>query len=626
MKRTSLLLSTLVFLALALSAGKAMSSSDEECLDCHELAAPASATVPAIDFPDSVHGDFACSDCHEGEAWEPHEDGMPTLSCAECHEDTVAEHRKSVHGLALEQHGNGAADCGSCHGDVHFQRPSDDPGSSVNRAQLAATCGACHSDPDLVEKFGIDVINPLTAYSDSVHAEAAGNGHGGPSCGDCHGSHDTLSADNPDSHINRANVPETCGSCHEEITVAYMASVHGQALERGVSDTPVCTDCHGEHRILAPAAAGSPVSPTNQSLMTCGSCHGDLRLNEKYGLSSDKVPSYEDSYHGLAVKAGASTVASCASCHGVHDILPSSDPASHIHPDRLADTCSHCHAGAGTRFQIGRIHVVETDVSFPIVYYIRLIYLVLIYATIGGMMLHVGLDFVSKCRQPALRAMAAAPSSGAVRMMPGFRIAHGLVMLSFPVLVWTGFALTYPDTWWAWPLIAPGAEFRGLLHRIAAVVICIALLFHVIHLVISREARACMLQMIPNLEDLREIIERFKFYFGLRKKPVHSPQVGYIEKVEYLAFWWGMFVMTVTGLLLWFENFMLRELPAWVPAATTAVHFYEAVLASLAILIWHGYWTIFDPAVYPMDMSWLTGRAPASREWERGPEPDDVEE
>jgi hypothetical protein len=79
-----------------------------------------------------------------------------------------------------------------------------------------------------------------------------------------------------------------------------------------------------------------------------------------------------------------------------------------------------------------------------------------------------------------------------------------------------------------------------------------------------------------------------------------------------------MIVMSLTGLLLWFENFMLRELPAWVPAAATAIHFYEAVLASLAILIWHMYWTVFDPVVYPMDKSWLTGKAPASREWERG--------
>ena len=113
-------------------------------------------------------------------------------------------------------------------------------------------------------------------------------------------------------------------------------------------------------------------------------------------MASDKVPSYADSYHGLAVQGGATTVASCASCHGVHDILPSSNPASRIHADNIAATCSECHAGAGRRFSIGPMHVVETDASYPIVYYIRLIYLTLIFGTIGGMLIHVALDFQKK--------------------------------------------------------------------------------------------------------------------------------------------------------------------------------------------------------------------------------------
>ncbi|MCB1702559.1 MAG: cytochrome b/b6 domain-containing protein [Pseudomonadales bacterium] len=590
-----------------------------ECMDCHELQdtpTHAAGQDNTSAFSASVHGDLECTDCHADISSLPHQETLAPVACADCHDAESAEYAASVHShLELE---NGPAGCQTCHGDAHLIVPADNADSLVNHRRLAETCGGCHADPELASEYGIDIVNPLAAYSDSVHAAAVDNGNGGPSCNDCHGSHDTLPNNNPASHINRNNVPATCGKCHEEIAHDFLESVHGTAFLRGVSDVPICTDCHGEHRILAPAAAGSPVSPTNQSLISCGGCHGDLRLNQKYGLAHDKVPSYADSFHGLAARGGSTTVASCASCHGVHDILPSTNPASRIHQDNLAKTCSDCHAGAGSRFAIGPIHVDDTSTDHLIVYYIRLVYLILIYGTVGGMLFHVALDFLKKCREPKLRAMAAAPSSGAIRMNTGFRIAHGMVMLSFPVLVWTGFALSYPDAWWAWPLIAPGPEFRGMLHRAAAVLICCSLVFHVVQLVLSREARRCMLQMIPGLDDLREVIERFKYYFGLRKEPVHSPQVGYIEKVEYLAFWWGMIVMTLTGLLLWFENFMLREFPAWVPAATSAVHFYEAVLASLAILIWHGYWTIFDPAVYPMDMSWLTGKSPASREWERG--------
>ena len=78
--------------------------------------------------------------------------------------------------------------------------------------------------------------------------------------------------------------------------------------------------------------------------------------------------------------------------------------------------------------------------------------------------------------------------------------------------------------------------------------------------------------------------------------------------------------MTVTGLVLWFENVSLRLLPSWLLDVATAIHFYEAILATLAIVVWHFYWVIFDPEVYPMDLSWWHGRSPASRVLERQPE------
>jgi hypothetical protein len=123
--------------------------------------------------------------------------------------------------------------------------------------------------------------------------------------------------------------------------------------------------------------------------------------------------------------------------------------------------------------------------------------------------------------------------------------------------------------------------------------------------------------MRPSLEDWKELKARFRFYVGHRKEPVPRPEIGYIEKSEYLFFWWGTLVMTLTGFLLWFESFTLSTLPSWVPAAATAIHFYEAVLATLAVVVWHFYWTVFDPAVYPMDMSWWTGKSPAGHELDR---------
>jgi Ni,Fe-hydrogenase I cytochrome b subunit len=266
------------------------------------------------------------------------------------------------------------------------------------------------------------------------------------------------------------------------------------------------------------------------------------------------------------------------------------------------------------------MHVIDTEDRFPVAYYIRLIYLPLILVTIGGMVLHNLLDFVRKAGTPEVRT-GAMPAEGNVpeRMMRGFRIAHLLVVISFPVLVYTGFALKYPESWWAQPVMFEEAEWdlRGWIHRGAGALLLGAFVFHLIHLMRNRQARICIAGMRPTLGDWREFRDRLRFYLGFRREPPHGVKLGYVEKSEYLAFVWGTLVMAVTGFLLWFENLTLKWLPSWVPEAATAIHLYEAILASLAILVWHFYWVIFDPAVYPMDMSWLSGKAPVSRELER---------
>ncbi len=582
-------------------------AAQNECLVCHEL--------DPQSFAASIHGSFSCSDCHIGAELEPHPDLVEPADCADCHGGVVEIYAASVHGLARINGTVEAPACSSCHGDIHSLVSLDDPRSPVHPSLMPETCGTCHADPEMAAKFGFPISRPLEAYRDSVHARAVADDLGGATCSDCHGSHDILPALDPGSKVFHQRVPETCGACHTDISTTYENSVHGTAVARGVRDAPACSDCHGEHHVLSPSEPGSPAFPTNIPLMTCGHCHNDIRLTEKYGLSADKIPSYEESYHGLAGRAGSQTVAHCASCHGVHDILPSSDPRSHIHETNLARTCGQCHPGAGERFAIGPVHVVSTDERFPAVYYIRAAYLFLIFTTIGGMFLHNFLDLFRKFRAPPLRP----PGRGKEeRMMRGFRIAHGMVMVSFFVLVYTGFALTYPEAWWARPVLQWEADLalRGWLHRSAAVVLMAALAFHLLHLARSRRARQCIAKMRPTSEDWIELKERVRYFLG-RRGPLHGVKVGYVEKAEYLAFVWGMAIMAVTGLLLWFENFTLRWLPTWVVDVSTAVHFYEAILATLAILVWHFYWVIFDPAVYPMDTSWWGGRPPASRELER---------
>src|SRR5208282_4948688 len=186
------------------------------------------------------------------------------------------------------------------------------------------------------------------------------------SCSDCHGNHAIFPAKDQRSAINHWKVPGTCGHCHTEIAKTYLESIHGQAMRDGAEGAPVCTDCHGEHTILAPRESQSLVNPGRVSTVTCGRCHGDERLDARYNLPADRVPTFADSFHGLESRAGGQTVANCASCHGVHDIYPSSDLRSSINPANLARTCGKCHRGAGTKFAIGKVHLRQQTPSEPV--------------------------------------------------------------------------------------------------------------------------------------------------------------------------------------------------------------------------------------------------------------------
>ena len=502
--------------------------------------------------------------------------------CSACHDQ----------GQKLAKSAHAGLPCDTCH-ESHekYPHPAGIP---------KPVCATCHQEE-------------ASDYALGVHGQARKNGNeGAPDCGVCHGSAHELLA--PSSQAFRAAVPDTCGMCHSEIAEQYRASVHGQALARGVTQAPLCTDCHGEHRILKHTNEASPVNAMHIR-DTCGSCHGDVRLTRKFGLPSDRLVSFDSSYHGLAAKAGSQTVANCASCHGVHNILPSSDPKSTINPRNLPKTCGQCHPGAGTRFAIGEVHLTEGKAEPAALRWVREFYWLVIPVTIGLMLLHNGGDWVRKLidRRFSLRRDRLGDRNfsehGELRMLPFERVQHAVLAISFLTLAWTGFALKYPDQWWARPLLSMEGTYpmRSLIHRIAAGVFMAVTLTHLVSLIVSRKLREHWKEMLPTTNDPREALSNFAYNLGLGSEPPGRSSHSYVEKAEYWAVVWGAVVMISTGLLLWANNLVLRLLPkSWLDVATS-VHFYEALLATLAIVVWHFYPVIFDPDVYPLNTAFLTG-------------------
>ncbi len=593
-----------------------------DCMECHndkELVREKddgtvdSLYVDQTKFSNSIHGELSCVDCHEDITELPHEEKLKQPDCSSCHDDVMDEYMKSIHGIAWEENHQDAPMCWDCHS-AHYVYPSDDSLSTLFILNQPKVCAPCHSNPEIIKKYNIPISRPCEMYKTSVHFKAALEKaclHSAR-CTDCHGGHDIQPSVMLNSKTNRMKTPETCSKCHPDIYEDFINSVHGKGLLAGVRDAPTCTDCHTEHGIKDHLDPSSTVYSTVISKTLCPQCHEAIRIVSKYRMNPSVVESYNDSYHGLANRAGSVVTANCASCHGVHDILPSADPNSRINKNNLTKTCGTCHPGVSEKVALGSVHVIPSSMSDQIIYYIRIFYLILIVSVIGGMLIHNGLDFIKKARERMAGHEGLVESTGRyfVRLTVNERIQHFLLMSSFILLVITGFALVYPDSLWALPfkLWSGGFAFRGLLHRVAAATMVLLSIYHVFYLLTTKRGKKHIIDFLPTLQDGKDVLQMFKYYFGRSSEKPKFGRYNYMEKAEYWALIWGTIVMSLTGFILWFEDLSLKYFPKWVTDVSTAIHFYEALLATLAIVVWHFYYQFFDPHVYPMNTTCITGK------------------
>ena len=587
---------------------------NDECLACHgdptlnkEVDGKrVSLFVDPEKFKNSIHGGmFACVDCHTDLKSAPHDGAPAKVSCATCHAEEQGVYDRSYHAKAIKAGDGHAATCVDCHGSPHELLPASDPKSRVNHANIPATCGTCHGQKQVMEASGHSA-QPFLSYEDSVHGRATAAGSEKAAvCTDCHGAHEILAASDPNSSIFKFNVPATCAKCHASVKQEFMQSIHGQAIARGNGQAPVCTDCHGIHTIKAHADPNSSVSPQNLARVTCARCHEGVRLSQEFGLAGRRVSTYLASYHGLASELGSAVVANCASCHGVHNILSSSDPRSTINRANLVKTCGQCHPGVTEKFVAAEVHVnapLSADTGSIAVRWIRKFYLGMIALVIGGMVLH---NLIIWRRKALLRRKV--EQRVVTRMSRNQRIQHWLLLASFMVLVITGFALKFPDSWFA-ALLGMGEKVRGITHRVAAVMLIGVGAYHLFYIIFSRDGRRLVEDFLPAPRDASDVWRTLRYHLGLSAEKPEFARFNYAEKAEYWALVWGLIVMAGTGIMLWAKVSVGNLLPRWWLDVATAIHFYEAVLATLAIVVWHFYQVFFDPDVYPMNWAWWDGK------------------
>jgi hypothetical protein len=267
---------------------------------------------------------------------------LKDADCLTCHGDsslTTEENGKTV-SLFVDQskfkhgiHGS-AFTCVDCHKDV--KSPAHD------KPPEKITCGQCHADE-------------VTAAAHSIHAQASRAGKNpAATCEDCHGDvHTIVTADDPKSPVNHANIPATCGQCHgqkflmesngetAQPFISYQASVHGRAVENGSQKAAVCTDCHGAHEILSATDPRSPIN-TFKVASTCGKCHTEVAYT------------FNASIHGQALARGNALAPTCTDCHGIHSIKAPGNPNSPASEQNLSrDVCARCHEGVRLSQEFG---------------------------------------------------------------------------------------------------------------------------------------------------------------------------------------------------------------------------------------------------------------------------------
>ncbi len=513
-------------------------------------------------FGKSVHGKRLCVDCHLDITEIPHKTGQThKVSCVQCHEDLWTAAQKE------------------------------------NKTQENARLGV--------------VVEQIDKYMKSIHARPnkEDQSHTNATCYNCHDAHYVYPKGSDERTEWRLSTPNACGTCHVKQREEYATSVHGKAvLKDGNAYAAVCSDCHTTHDVENPAKDATRLVITKN----CGTCH------------ADSLKTYTETYHGQINKLGYANTAKCFDCHGSHGIQPAKDPKSSVHADNRLQTCQKCHTEATKGFVSFEPHGTTNDFGrYPQIWLASKLMLQLLVGTFAFFWTHTALWFYREYKdrqqnKPRTQVLTGELELGGAKHYRRFslmwRIAHLLFALSLMILTLTGMSVFYANSAWA-PVVMKllgGPHVAGIIHRICAVIFAAVFFWHLVYIVmrIGRNWKTFRIfgpdSLIPGLQDLKDIVSMFKWFLGMGPRPVLD-RWTYWEKFDYWAPFWGVTIIGVSGVMLWFPNVTASILPGWVFNVAMIFHGEEALLAALFLFTVHFFNNHFRPDKFPLDVVMFTG-------------------
>jgi len=439
-----------------------LSNEVQGCLECHsrhgiikkfENKESLEAYVEVDKFKSSVHNFLKCSDCHTDFSAEDHPERRfasreqykirMALSCRKCHKfdqiNIIPIHAR----LMSEEESGSPHPCTNCHGSHAIARVSRniykneeqyclnchshnltmefrngeatplkiDISSLHTSVHKKIGCSDCHfgfshsSHPhrNFRSKRDFSIassetcrrchFDKYTKTMDSIHYVMLGQGNlNAPVCTDCHGSHKIL-------HLGKVStlIATRCQKCHAGVYESYVKSVHGKALfDEHNQDVPVCIDCHRAHNIKSPLT----LDYREQIPEMCSNCHARTATMNKYGLSTDVVKSYLSNFHGVTLgfyrkqreelNKPAKQIAVCTDCHGTHTIVSTRNTAPEIVKSNLVKRCRQCHEDATENFPDAWMsHYQPSLATAPLIFTINLAYRIFIPVMVLGILLQI---------------------------------------------------------------------------------------------------------------------------------------------------------------------------------------------------------------------------------------------
>ena len=598
---------------------------DQDCERCHgdpELRAMRKGRMVSLfvnqdELAHSRHARVACVQCHTGgnpAETKPCRTMPEKVDCSICHAEVVGQYRESRHGQLFAQGSPDAPTCSDCHR-PHGTLGKNDSNSPTFSRNVPALCANCHrSGQKAAVRYKGSQEHIVEHYLESIHGQ--GLLQAGltvtADCADCHTAHHELPASDPRSSVNRANVARTCGQCHRGIYEQFVGSVHSTSVTHTRKPLPACSECHSAHSIERTDLSNFRLHIMDQ----CGRCHESI------------AASYFDTVHGKVSKLGYLATAKCYDCHGAHDILPVIDPRSHLSRANIVQTCAKCHRGSHRQFAGYLTHATHHDpVRYPLLFYTFWSMTTLLVGTLVVSSTHTAL-WLHRSLEYRKTTTNGGPAGGEayVRRFTNFqRNLHLMVISSFLGLALTGMTLKFSYAPWARVLarLVGGFESAGLIHRFCALLTFTYFGLHLWDLVRQKRRsgegwRKFIFgseSMVLNRRDWRELRDSVRWFVGKGTRPRYG-RWTYWEKFDYFAVFWGVAVIGVTGLILWFPTLFTHFMPGWMVNVATTIHSDEALLAVCFIFSIHFFNTHFRPEKFPIDTVIFTGGTPLE-EFER---------